>query len=65
MTLQDSVFTDADGLADLVADAHRMPTAMLPRPRQEERRTIDLTAVEVAIPATAASLVDGYGDYGS
>ena len=56
---------DAAALADLIADAQRMPTDMLPRPRQSEpRSTIDLTEA-VAIPAAAADLVDGYGDYGS
>src|SRR4051794_12081808 len=41
-----------------------MPAAMLPRPRQAEPSTIDLTA-GVTIPAGAASLGDGDGDYGS
>jgi hypothetical protein len=60
---------EIDALAELIADAQRMPTAMLPRPRRPEpspspRPSIDLTT-GMAIPAAAASLVDGYGDYGS
>ena len=56
---------EIDELTELLADAHRMPTAMLPRPRQGEPKVIDLRALDVTIPATAAALVEGYGDYGS
>ena len=56
---------DIDELAELLADAQRMQIAMLPRPRTASPRIVDLTAAEVAIPAAAVSLVDGYGDYGS
>jgi hypothetical protein len=70
VTIQNSVLTDADALADLVADAQRMPAAMLPHPRRAEPRShprpsVDLTVFEVTIPASTASLVEGYGDYGS
>ena len=56
---------EIDELTDLLSDAHHMPTAMLPRPRQAEPKVVNLTALEVTIPATAAALVEGYGDYGS
>jgi hypothetical protein len=56
---------EIDELTELLADAHHMPTAMLPRPRTAEPKVIDLAALDVTIPASAAALVDGYGDYGS
>ena len=61
---------EIDELTELLSDAHHMPTAMLPRPRTADgttpqRRRIDLAALDVRIPASAAALVEGYGDYGS
>jgi hypothetical protein len=56
---------EIDELADLRDDCRHLPTAMLPRPRTAEPKVIDLTAMDVAIPATAAALVEGYGEYGS
>jgi hypothetical protein len=58
---------DPSALADLVADALAMPTAMLPRPRQA---SVDLTREEpahavITIPDTTASLLDGIGEYGA
>ncbi|HET7529958.1 MAG TPA: hypothetical protein VFJ98_03260 [Mycobacteriales bacterium] len=46
-------------LDQLIDDCRQLPAAMLPHPRTEERRVIDLTAPP-AIPDSAASLVDGY-----
>jgi hypothetical protein len=57
-----------DGLDQLIADARRLPAAVLPRPRTaspEPERTIDLTAREVHIPETTVSLIDGYDAYGA
>jgi hypothetical protein len=57
--------TDSPSLAELVADAKRMPASMLPRPRVDSPRTIDLTQLEIQIPETTASLVDEWEPYGS
>jgi hypothetical protein len=57
--------TDFPSLAELVADAKRMPTSMLPQPRVDTNRVIDLTALEIRIPDSAASLVDEWEPYGS
>jgi hypothetical protein len=55
---------DIDGLDQLIEDARHMPTAMLPRPRSEEPRTVvDLTEHEVRISAATADLAQGYDDY--
>ena len=52
---------DTDSLAQLIDDARHMPAAMLPRPRTPDgRRVIDLTSLELTIPESAATLVDGY-----
>ena len=58
---------EIDELAELRDDCRHLPTVMLPRPRTAEphRHSIDLTALDVDIPATAAAFVEGYGDYGS
>jgi len=56
---------DIDELTELLSDARHMPTAMLPRPREASPRVVDLTALDMTIPATAAALVEAYGDYGS
>ena len=44
-----------------------MPAAVLPHPRTQSPTVpaIDLTAAELRIPETTASLVDGYADYGT
>jgi hypothetical protein len=52
-------------LADLIADAKRLQLAMLPRPRTLSPRVIDLTASEIRIPASTASLVDELDPYGT
>jgi hypothetical protein len=59
--------TDSDDLAQLVADARRMPATILPRPRaaSAEPRTIDLTAAETRIPDATVVLMEGYADYGA
>jgi hypothetical protein len=55
-----------DSLDELVEDARHLPTAILPRPRTARpARVVDLTATQVRIPRSTASLMDGYDDYGS
>lgn len=57
---------DPSALADLVADALAMPTAMLPRPRSAPglpRRSDDRAVV--TIPESTASLLEGLGEYGA
>jgi hypothetical protein len=56
--------TDLAPLAELVDDARHLPLAMLPRPRRPQQVTIDLSTHELRIPEDAASLLDGYADYG-
>lgn len=59
---------ESDSLDELIADARKMPLAMLPRPRTEDgvrRRTVDLTQTEIVIPDETASLVDGFAPYGA
>jgi hypothetical protein len=61
------VTTESDDLAQLVADARRMPATILPRPRTAsvQPRTIDMTAAEMRIPEATVVLMDGYADYGA
>jgi hypothetical protein len=57
----------SDDLTLLISDARKLPAAMLPRPRTAPPppHLIDLTALEIRIPDSAASLVDAFDDYGS
>jgi hypothetical protein len=58
--------TAVDGdLAALIDDAKRLQIAMLPRPRTLSPRAIDLTASEIRIPESTASLLDAWEPYGS
>ena len=58
--------TTVDGdLAALIDDAKRLQIAMLPRPRTQSPRVIDLTASEIRIPESTASLLDAWEPYGS
>ena len=58
--------TAVDGdMSDLIEDAKRLQVAMLPRPRSLSPRVIDLTATEIRIPESTASLLDGWEPYGS
>ena len=52
-------------LAELIADAKQLQLAMLPRPRTLSPRVIDLTATEISIPASTASLLEGIDPYGT
>jgi len=52
----------SDLLADLIADAQQI---VLPTPRVEEPPSAPQPPAVIRIPEAAASLVDGYGDYGS
>ena len=52
-------------LASLIEDAKRLQLAMLPRPRTLSPRVIDLTATEIRIPETTASLVEALDPYGT
>jgi len=54
-----------DDLAALIDDAKRLQIAMLPRPRTQSPRVIDLTASEIRIPESTASLLDAWEPYGS
>ena len=56
--------TDLAPLDELVDDARQLLLTMLPRPRRAPRPVIDLSAHELRIPEDAASLLDGYADYG-
>ena len=61
-----SPLTIPDGdLADLIEDAKRLQLAMMPRPRTLSPRVIDLTATEIRIPESTASLLDGFDPYGT
>jgi hypothetical protein len=51
--------TEPISLDQLIDDCRQLPTAMLPQPRTDEPRVVDLTA-PLTIPDTAASLLDGY-----
>ena len=55
---------DAD-LATLIEDAKRLQLAMLPRPRRLSPPVIDLTATEIRIPPSTASLLDELDPYGT
>ena len=57
--------SDSPSLAELVADAKRMPASMLPQQKTETNRVIDLTQFEIRIPESTASLVDDWEPYGS
>ena len=52
-------------LADLIEDAKRLQLSMLPRPRTLSPRVIDLTATEISIPPSTASLLDELDPYGT
>jgi hypothetical protein len=60
-------------LAALIDDAKRLQIAMLPRPRtlsprvapRAQRESIDLTASEIRIPESTASLLEAWEPYGS
>jgi len=62
-----------DDLADLIDDAKRLQLAMLPRPRslsplvapRAQPESIDLTASEIRIPESTASLLEAWEPYGS
>jgi hypothetical protein len=52
-------------LASLIEDGKRLQLAMMPRPRSLSPQVIDLSATEIRIPPSTASLLDELDPYGT